>query len=120
MPTHTRSRSRSDVDLRKTSSTRRDSADNREKKHRSRRESSSRSASKERRSHRSSRVKEQDSPAEKKRKDFAFASNQFNLGSSRSTTEAKPAVDDFKITMAAPVAHGTVNPEDLKDEMGDF
>jgi ATP-dependent helicase YprA (DUF1998 family) len=106
MPTRTRSRSRSDVDIRKPV-TRRDSyeaskdREPKDKKHR-RRGSSSRSSSGERRKHRSSR-KENDSPSLKRKHE-----------------SAKPAEDEFKITAAPAIRGGVVNQEDLKDEYGDF
>jgi len=106
MPTRARSRSRSDVDIRKPV-TRRDSyeaskdRDTKEKKHR-RRGSSSRSSSGERRKHRSSR-KENDSPSQKRKHE-----------------PVKPAEDDFKITATPAIRGGVVNQEDLKDELGDF
>jgi ATP-dependent helicase YprA (DUF1998 family) len=112
MPTHTRSRSRSDVDLRRSS--RRDSHDEkREKKHRSRRDSPSRSPSEDRRKHRSSRKTEEGSATKRKQLVIINQSTK-HIGSS------KPAADEYVRLEAPPIKGGVVSQEDLNDALGDF
>ena len=97
MPTHTRSRSRSDVDLRRSS--RRDSHDEkREKKHR-RRDSPSRSPSEDRRKHRSSRKTDEGSATKRKQN---LINQSKHLGSS------KPVEDEYVKLEAPPIKGGVV------------